>query len=86
MNNEKKEWWRIIVAVLAIIWILFRLTESEITGSINDLPREQVWIIILTSIGVTLLKISAIAVVVFLVKWLVTKNNDKNDSDQEKGE
>ncbi len=67
--NKKIEPWRIVVAAIAIVYIIFMWVKKGIVSLdvTMSLP------LILTNVAVTLVKVGAIALVVLLVKWLTNK-------------
>ena len=69
MKNKKIEPWRLIVGVISILCIIVmyvRKNSLHIDVTIS-LP------LVITSIAVTLLKVTAIVIVVLLFKWFINK-------------
>ena len=79
MNNHKKkiEPWRIIVFVISVAFIIFIWTRKDIDNIYATMPTEQIFPLVVTTIAVSLLKITVIAGVVLLVKWIVGKIKKK---------
>lgn len=76
-NNKKQEPWKIIVGVLAIIFIVFMWVEKDIVTIYTTMPKEQVAPLIATTIAVSLIKVTAIAVGILLIKWVINKFKNK---------
>lgn len=70
---KKTEPWRIIVGILAIVYILFMWVKKDMVGIYNTMPAEQIFPLIVTTVGVTLVKIALFVGVVLLVKWVFGK-------------
>ena len=73
MNNKKKEPWRIGVGVIAILYIIFMWVKKDVVSIYSTMPSEEVLPLIATTIAVSLLKVAAIAGVILLVKWVVSR-------------
>lgn len=73
MKAYKKEPWRIILAVVCIIFIIFMWIKKDIAAIYSTMPKEQVLPLIFTSVAVTLIKVVALAVVIFIIKWISAK-------------
>ena len=76
-NKTKKEPWRIVVFILAVLFIISMWIKNDIITIYTTMPQEQIVPLIVTTIAVSLIKVSAIAVVVFLIKWMISKNKKK---------
>ncbi len=77
-NNKKKiEPWRIIVFVIAVAFIIFMWVKKDIAEIYATMRTEQIAPLIVTTIAVSLLKIAAIAGVILLIKWIVSKIKKK---------
>ena len=76
-ENKKKEPWRIIVFIIAVLFIVFMWVKNDVVSIYTTMPKEQVVPLIATTILVSLIKIAAIAGVVLLIKWIVGKINKK---------
>ena len=74
-NNEKKkkEPWRTIVGIIAIAYIVYMWVEKDIMTIYTTMPKEQVAPLIATTIAVSLIKVTAIAGGIFLIKWIINK-------------
>ncbi len=77
-NKKKRESWRIIVFILAILLIVFLWARKDVVNIVATTPKEQIAPLVITTIAVSLLKILLIFVAVFLVGWLVGKIKNKN--------
>ena len=78
MKGKKVELWRLVVGIISIAYIIFMWVKKDIVADLSAIPEEALLPLILTNVGVSLLKILAIAAVVFLIKWLITKFKNKN--------
>ena len=76
-NNKKKEPWRIIVGILAIIFILYMWVKKDIVTIYTTMPKEQVAPLIATTIAVSLIKVAAITGGILLIKWIIGKFKNK---------
>ena len=76
-ENKKKEPWRIIVFIIAVLFIVFMWVKNDVVSIYTTMPKEQVVPLIATTILVSLIKIAAIAGVVLLIKWIIGKINKK---------
>jgi hypothetical protein len=73
MKEKKREPWRIVVGVLAIAFIVYMWAKKEIAAAYSTLPPEQLLPVLVTTIGVTLLKIGAMAGGILLLRWIIGK-------------
>ena len=73
MNVHKREPWRIILGVLAIAFIVYMWAKKDIAAAYSTLPPEQLFPVLVTTIGVTLLKIGAMAGGILLLRWIIGK-------------
>ena len=73
MKNKKIEPWRIIVAILSIVFIIYMWTTKNIAEIYGELPTEQLIPLIVTNMVVTLIKVVGIAGGILLIKWIVSK-------------
>ena len=73
MNVHKREPWRIILGVLAIAFIVYMWAKKDIAALYSTLPPEQLLPVLVTTIGVTLLKIGAMAGGILLLRWIIGK-------------
>ena len=72
-NKKKKEPWRVIVFVLAIMYIIFLWVKKDSAQIYVAMPQEQIIPLIITTIAVSLLKVAAIAGGILLIKWMISK-------------
>ena len=70
---QKKEPWRIAIAVLAIAYIAYNWIQKDVWSVYSDMPAEQMLPLVVTTVGVTILKIAAIALGIWLIKKLASK-------------
>ena len=77
MDNKEKEPWRIIVFIIAVLFIVFLWVKNDVVSIYTTMPKEQVVPLIATTILVSLIKIAAIAGVVLLIKWIISKFKNK---------
>lgn len=76
-SKPKKEPWRIIVFVLAVICIVFLWVRKDIGERYAAMPLEEVLPLIATTAAVSLAKAAAIAGGILLIKWLAGKIGKK---------
>lgn len=76
-NKKKIEPWRIIVFIIAVIFIIFMWIKNDIIQIYATMPQEQILPLIITTILVSLFKVAGIAVAVLLLKWLIGKFTKK---------
>ena len=76
-NNKKKEPWRIIVGILAIIFIVYMWVKKDVVTIYTTMPKEQVAPLIATTIAVSLIKVAAITGGILLIKWIISKFKNK---------
>ena len=72
-KQQKKEPWRIVVAIAAVVYIVFLWVRKDIAAIYSGMPMDQALPLIATTVAVSLVKVAALAAVVFLVKWLTGK-------------
>lgn len=80
-NTPKKEPWRIIVGIAAIIYIVFLWVKKDIAAIYDSMPPEQVAPMILTTLAVSLVKVIVLTGGILLLKWLLTKYQEKQKHD-----
>lgn len=51
--------------------------ENDIANIYSTMPKEQVVPLVATTIAVSLIKVGAMVVAVFLIKWIIGKINNK---------
>lgn len=76
--KKNKELWRIIVAIISVLFIVFMWVKKDIVNIYSTMPKEQIVPFIATTIVVTLVKVSGIALVVFLIKLIISKIKNKD--------
>ena len=72
MNNEnkkKKEPWRIIVGIIAILYIIYMWMKKDIVSIYTTMPQGEVVPLIVTTVAVSLIKVGVIAGGILLMKW-----------------
>ena len=74
---KKTEPWRLVLGLVSIVYIVYMWVRKDIAGIWGSLPKEELLPIVLTSTAVSVLKIAAIAAVVFLARWLIRKFSKK---------
>ena len=72
-DKNKKETWRIVAFIISVIFIIFMLIKKDIAAIYSTMPKEQIAPMLATTVAVSLIKVGAIAGVVFLLKWLFGK-------------
>ena len=75
MNKQKKEPWRIVVALISVAYIIYMWVEKDIVAIYSDMPAEQALPLAVTTVVVSLAKVAALAVGILLIKWIVGKIN-----------
>lgn len=73
MDKPKMSLLRIIVGILAIAFILFLWIKKDILSIITNMPSEQILPLIVTTIAVSLCKVIALAALILLCKWIISK-------------
>lgn len=76
--KKNKEPWRIIIAIISVLFIVFMWVKKDIVNIYSTMPKEQIVPFIVTTIVVTLVKVSGIALVVFLIKLIISKIKNKD--------
>ena len=76
-ENRKKEPWRIVIGIIAILCIVFMWIKKDIVSIYATMPKEDIVPLITTTIVVSLFKVAAIAGAIFLVKWIIGKIQKK---------
>lgn len=72
-GTNKKEPLRIIVGILAIIYIVYMWVKKDIMTIYSSMPKEQLIPLIVTTIAVSLIKVAAITGGILLIKWIINK-------------
>ena len=73
-NKEPRRWGFAIVSICFIAWMW---VKKDLLSFYENLPRDQALPLMLTTAAVSLLKVTAFAGVILLVKWLVGKFRKK---------
>ena len=73
MKGQKKEPWRIVVAIFSIAFIIYMWLEKDILAIYSSMPAEQALPLAVTTIVVSLVKVVLFAAGILIVKWLVAK-------------
>jgi len=73
MKRQKVEPWRIVVGIISILFIVFMWVRKDIVQIYTTMPQEQVFPLIVTTVAVSLLKVGAIAAAVLLIKWGISR-------------
>ena len=68
-----KEPWRIVVGGVSVVAIVCLWIRKDIITIYATVPQEQLLPMIVTTVAVSLLKITGIAAVVWLGKWIIGK-------------
>ena len=77
MKNKKTAPWRIAAFVVSVAFIVFVWVRKDIVNIYATTAPEYVLPLIATTIAVSLVKVLAIASIVFIVKWIVGKVRNK---------
>ena len=77
-DNNKIDPWRIIVFIIAVVFIIFMWVKKDIVEIYETMPSEQIAPLIITTIAVSLLKVAVIAGVILLIKWIISKIKKKD--------
>ena len=73
MKNQKKEPWRIIVAIISIAFIIYMWIEKDIVAIYSSMPVEQALPLAVTTVAVSLFKVVLMTVGILAIKWIVGK-------------
>jgi hypothetical protein len=73
VKNRKPKPWRIIIFILSLAFIVFMWSKKDIAAIYATMPPEEIMPLIATTLAVSALKVAAIAVAVFFVKWIIDK-------------
>lgn len=77
MKNNKIEPWRLVICIIAIIYIIFIWVKKNIVSVLEIVPKDEVVIVIITTILVSILKVGIFAFIFRFIKWLINKVNKK---------
>lgn len=75
MKEQKREPWRIVVAILSIGFIIYMWVEKDVAAIYHSMPAEQALPLVVTTVAVSLMKVGALTVGILLVKWIIGKIN-----------
>ena len=78
MKGQKKELWRIIIAIISVVFIVFMWVKKDIATIYSTMLKEQIVPLVVTTIVVTLVKVVGITAVIQLIKWIVVKVKNRN--------
>lgn len=73
MKGQKKEPWRIVVATISIIFIIYMWVEKDIVAIYSSMPAEQALPLIVTTLAVSLIKVGVFTVGILFIKWILGK-------------
>ena len=73
MNNQKKEPWRIVVAIISIIFIIYMWVEKDILAIYSSMPPEDALPLAVTTVVVSVVKVALLTVGILLIKWIAGK-------------
>lgn len=71
MKGQKKEPWRIIVAIISIAFIIYMWIEKDIVAIYSSMPAEQALPLAVTTVAVSLFKVALMTVGILVIKWIV---------------
>ncbi len=77
MKDKKREPWRIIVAIISVVFIIFLWISKDIASIYENMSAEDVLPLVVTTVAVSLLKVALLAVLILVVKLIVTKIKSK---------
>ena len=75
MKEQKREPWRIVVAILSVGFIIYMWVEKDVAAIYRSMPAEQALPLVVTTVAVSLMKVGALTVGILLVKWIIGKIN-----------
>ena len=73
MKSQKREPWRVVVAVISIMFIIYMWLEKDIMTIYSSMPTEDALPLIVTTVVVSLVKVGVFTVGILLLKWIVGK-------------
>ena len=73
MKGQKKEPWRIVVAIFSITFIIYMWVKKDIIAIYSSMPAEQALPLAVTTVVVSLVKVGLMTVGILLIKWIVGK-------------
>ena len=72
-KKPKKEPWRIIIAILAVIFIVVMWVKKDIVSAFEAFSPDQILPVVATTVVVTLVKVAILAGAILFIKWLIKK-------------
>ena len=78
MKKRRIEPWRIVVAVVSFLVIIGMWARKDIVSILGTVSGKDAVPMIATSLAVSLVKVLLIASAVFLVRWIISKIQNKN--------
>ena len=79
MRSKNTKPWRKIVAVISFLCIAYMWTEKDIFAMYATMPKDRVIPLIITTVLVSLIKVSILVVGSLILKWIVKKIKKKQD-------
>lgn len=73
MKGQKKEPWRIIVAIISIAFIIYMWVEKDIVAIYSSMPAEEAFPLAVTTVAVSLFKVALMTVGILIIKWIAGK-------------
>ena len=70
---NKNKYWRIIIGILSILYIVFMWIKKDILSIYETMPKEEIFPLITTTIIVSLSKVVLIIIIVLFIKWILKK-------------
>ena len=67
---KKREPWRIIVAIISIVFIIYMWVKKDIVALYGTMPADQMVPLVATTIAVILVKVAAIILAILFIKWI----------------
>lgn len=74
---KKRESWRIIVAIISIVFIIYMWVKKDIVALYGTMPAEQMVPLVATTIAVILVKVAAITLAILFIKWIAKRITKK---------
>ena len=70
---KKTEPRRVVVALLSVAYIIYMWVKKDIAGIWGSLSKEELLPLVLTSVGVSVVKVALIAGSILLIRWILSK-------------
>ena len=77
MKDKKREPRRIVVAIISVVFIIFLWISKDIASIYEGMSVQEALPLVATTIAVSLLKVAVVAVLILVVKFIVTKIKSK---------